>query len=403
MPAGTHEVEQSLVLWDVGLGLAIALVTVALVALAVARPLSLGLAGAPGASGAPKFMARRKEDRGAAPVIPAKARTVAYYAGWTIAIVALLVALENAFDPRFFNLVDWHTYEVARARVLAGEALYPAYQLAGPFSLADASMNDGFIYSPVTALLLVPLGAGGPLVWVGLCLLAFVVGLAAALRRAPLWLLVVGPVFIAAQGGLETGIRVGNVDVMVAGVVPLTLFGRVAVLNAILGAAKVWAGALLLVEVRERRWRTLAVALGIAAALVVASVAVLGVQPWIDWVRSLANARPICEGAIPTFGPSFSCSLPVGQPLGAAIGRVVAGLLLIGAIRARSGGLAVFLITLAMLAASPDISDRYWLIAIMGAITYFADRGETLEGIALTESRRLRDLVQRRGSPSAGP
>jgi hypothetical protein len=372
--------------------------TAAIVATTLLRPKSLRLNSLEGVSFGGSLRARY-----ARPAATEATRTrldaLAYAAAWTIAVVALLIAFDKAVDPRFLNLVDWHTYEAARARVLDGSPIYPDYQLTGPFSLADASANAGFIYSPLAALLLVPLGIGGPIVWVGMCLLVFLVGLAAALWRAPLWLLAAGPVLIAAQGGLETGIRVGNVDVMVAGVVPLTIFGRVAVLNAILGATKIWAGALLLVEIRKRRWRQLAKALVIAGALVIASVALLGIQPWIDWARSLANAKPVCEGVVPTFGPSFSCSLPVGQRLGAAIGWVVAALLLVGALKVRSGGLAVFLITLAMLASSPDISDRYWLIAIMGAITYFADRGQTLREIGASEYGRLRTVVRLQRSP----
>lgn len=400
MPAGRHDVEQSLVLWDVTLGLLISLTTLAVVTVWLIRPRWFRVAASTGASIAAPL--RRPHPRWASPHVDrTRLQAIGYAAGWTIAILALLIAVDKAVDPRFLNLVDWHTYEGARTRALAGEPLYPNYQLTGPFSLADATEQEGFVYSPVTAFLMVPLGVGGPGVWIGLCLVAFVVGLAAALRRSPLWLLVGGPVLIAAQGGLETGIRVANVDVMVAGVVPLTVFGRVAVVNAILGAAKVWAGALLLVEVRERRWRTLAVAIGVAGVLIIASAAVFGVQAWIDWVRTLANARPVCEGTVPTFGPSFSCSLPFGQRIGAAIGWVVAGLLLLGALKVRSKGLAVFLITLAMLAASPDVSDRYWLIAIMGAITYFAYRGQTLRQIAVTEYGRL-DVLLRRQRSSAG-
>jgi hypothetical protein len=76
-----------------------------------------------------------------------------------------------------------------------------------------------------------------------------------------------------------------------------------------------------------RHWRALAVAIVVAAALAVASLAILGVEPWLAFLRGLGEARSLLEaGRVPwdRMATAFASARLAGVGIGAAYGLQIA-------------------------------------------------------------------------------
>src|SRR5205085_3389900 len=140
-------------------------------------------------------------------------------------------------------------------------------------SLGNAALGHGFVYSPLAALAFVPLGIAGPAGWIGFCGLVFLAGLIVAVRRAPAAVIAIAPWVIVWQGGLANGVYTGQLNVLIAGMVPFVRFGGATWASWLLGATKVWPGLLLVVAVRRRRW--VAILRGLAVLLVMVAVSLL--------------------------------------------------------------------------------------------------------------------------------
>jgi hypothetical protein len=232
---------------------------------------------------------------------------------------------------------DFSAYWFAAQRVLSGEPVYAAYQLAGPYSPQE---QFAYLYPPFLAVAVTPLAAAFPdfpsAMWVwftlGLAVLiaavvlfarsrgtlptALAVLLAAILALPPVGfelvmgnvhLLLVG-LFLVAWLGLERGTRNGA---LVAGACV-----------AIAVLIKVFPALILIWFVLTRRYLAAGAALVTVIVLAVATFPIVGVQAWLDYPQVLLNVGP---------PPDAWSSFAPASILAEFVGLMPARLIVIGA------------------------------------------------------------------------
>ena len=237
-----------------------------------------------------------------------------------LAVLALLAVLVVGFRALQFAALttqvqwgyDFSFYWTAALRLLEGEPIYTAQQLAGPYS---PQAQDGFLYPPPLA------AAVAPLVWLfptdyraaawvwtilGAIVLAWsVLALARTERlaeRFPVlegrgrWLLVAGAfAFPPVVGELV----MGNVHLLLLGLLTVAWLGIrhasprgelvAGVAVGVAAVIKVFPGLLLLWFLLTRRYRAAAgVAIG-ALACIAVTLPFTGIEPWLQYPTVLAN------------------------------------------------------------------------------------------------------------------
>ncbi len=233
--------------------------------------------------------------------------------------MAALVAIATA--------TSWMTYDLGRLplRPLRDVDLYlkagaAALRGASPYITAPitsgASTSDlPFVYPPFTIPLFEVLASMARPLAVGLWEAASIAAVVTALWLLGVrgrWLLV-----LLAWPTLSVGIAVGNVASFT-----FLLF----VVGFRIGAALVLSGAFKLQSiipslwlVIERRWRELAVGVGIVAVVALVSVPIVGVQTWLDWPTGLRAFQdsfvsfPSLQGAslVRWHGPAIALGMTV--------------------------------------------------------------------------------------------
>ena len=241
-----------------------------------------------------------------------------------IAALAVVAALVLAFRALQFALLtrqvqwgyDFSFYWTAGKRLLNGEAIYTAAQLAGPYAPQG---QDGFLYPPPFAALVAPLAALFPndyrsaaWVWTGLGAVVLTLAVLVLWRserlgdRFPIlagrgrWFLVAAAfAFPPVVGELV----LGNVHLLLLGLLTVAWLGIRRdeqrsdhrgewIAGLAVGAAaiiKVFPGVLLLWFLLTRRYRAaLGVVVG-AAALALVTMPVTGIEPWLQYPTVLAN------------------------------------------------------------------------------------------------------------------
>ncbi len=227
-------------------------------------------------------------------------------------------------------------------------------------------------------MLFVPFSYGqvGLALWLILNLGLLFSGLAAVVRRefrqlrpVPLALVFIGLLIIIPVPGtvlapFPNGVLTANVNVALAGLLAWcwavgSRRGWIPYVAGVVGTFKIFPGALALWAVRRDGWRALAIAIGVAAAIVVVTLPLVGISEWSAFFRALSNAEPTCDGG----RSSIAClALPlIGSSLAKILGLVVGGVLLLLALRARGEFMAFVLLTAGMLAAVEDGHSHYLL------------------------------------------
>ncbi len=303
---------------------------------------------------------------------------------WTLPLAASMVVVGWLaiaiidMDPTNILWIDWYAYAYGTQRVLAGQSLYIAQQLSGPYSL-PAVTPQGYIYPPPSALLFLPFSVGADIglsAWIVGNMALLVTGLAAVLRRElgaitpiALALVLLGLcAFLPAPSGLVmplvSGVLASNVNVGLAGLLALCwATGRrrawIPYVAAVGAAFKLFPGALALWAVRRDGWRPLVIAIAVTAAICLVTLPIVGLDEWRRFLLALSNAEPTCTGG----RSSIACLTQplLGVSLGKAAGVVVGLLLLGGAMLVRAEYPAFVLLTLGMLAPLADGHHHYLL------------------------------------------
>ena len=243
---------------------------------------------------------------------------------------------------------DFSAYWTAARHLLAGQSIYTADQLAGPYAGQGALL---YLNPPALAAAVTPLAAWFPSdprpanwIWAGLGATILVASVLALVRserlgerfgllsgRGRWWLVGAAVAFPPVVDELV----VGNVNLLLLGLMTATWLGvrrgdpagdRLA--GAGVGAAavvKIFPGLLLVWFVMARRWRAAAWTIVVALALLVASVPVTGLRPWLDFPRALANLS-LTSQATDALAPTFW----LAPYLGFALARILVTLVGLG-------------------------------------------------------------------------
>ena len=239
-----------------------------------------------------------------------------------VALVALIVVVYRAAQLAYFTTqpqwgYDLSFYLTAAQHLAHGEPLYSLAQLSGPYAPQG---QDGFLYPPPFAVLVIPLAVLMPdprvaeWLWSGMGIVIVVVFVLALLRseqlaeRFPLlrgpgrWFLVAAALtFPPVIGELS----IGNVHLLLLGLFTLAWLGIRRggltgdwMIGIGLGAAaviKVFPGVLLIWLLATRRYRAAAAMLAAAAGLVLITLPITGIEPWLQYPRVLANLAAVYD------------------------------------------------------------------------------------------------------------
>jgi hypothetical protein len=274
---------------------------------------------------------------------------------------------------------DFRAYYDAALRLMATGTPYQDLTLSGPFQPGPANL---YLYTPVPALLIVPLTWLGPetatLTW-----LAIRLGLlfgACVLMPVPRWVkaATLGICFISSQFLLD--LNLGNVSLIV------TFFAVVAwrwldrPISGVAIAASMTIrpamGAIWLWWIVRRQWVAVAWTVLGALAIFVASLPFIGLDPWFQFVTVLRNLSDVNSVARNLGLGSTALALGASEPVAnlALIGGYVLaiGAILLSLRRDREIGFSVTL--MATLLLSPLMWDHYLTnLIVPGALV--ASRG----------------------------
>jgi hypothetical protein len=289
----------------------------------------------------------------------------------TIIAIAIAVYVINPIldqrIPEVFRHIDWVSYSRAAQRFLDGQSIYAPEQLTGPYEMARIA-GLGYVYPPPSILLFVPFLALGPTLWAVANAILFASGLAAMARVA--FGRYAGLAFGIAL--LAAGLTTPYLDAMVMGNINLALAGLFAWTWALgrgsksLGWLAAAGGLVKLHPFALAGWarprdarRTIGTAIFVAVVVVLVTLPLVGISSWIDYERAATNARPLCGYGL----DAVACRLiPVIGGLATPALLVVAGLLVLAAIRVEIDVLSFSLIVVAVLIAHPEIFGHTLLL-----------------------------------------
>jgi hypothetical protein len=303
--------------------------------------------------------------------------------GWVAtALAALLlsfVAISTivGFAPAGRTFADWLTYVHAVERLLAGQPIYAPEQLAGRYVLVNVTLF-GYAYPPSSVPLFIPFASYpvGLVAWLIVNVGLLVTGVVAILKRErgrvrPLEL-ALALLVLAFFPGFADGVAWGNASVGLAGFLAWAwVVGRgrapVGGLAGLGATIKLVPGALVFWATPRTFLRIAAIAAVMGGAFFFATLPLVGLHSWADYVKALSLSEPACGVDVPV---SLACLL---KPMLGIAPAKVAGILLalaagIGAIVVRPKLLSYALVVVAWLAPVTDLHFHYLLVLYVLAV-----------------------------------
>lgn len=272
----------------------------------------------------------------------------------SLLLVAEVLAIWAVRDAQIWSpanhFYDLKVYLAAGRHAIAGQPVY----LAAPLTRLPASAAQDFFLYPPPLIPFLRLAVHLPLWFVSWGWVAFSAGCATLAFRA-LGLGWGWAIVLLAFPPLVQGVESGNV----ANVTLLLLagayrFGPGLVLGALLKVQTIIPAAWL---VRERRWRELAVGIGLVAGLTAATFVFVGVDGWRAWLAGLGYRQQSQVNLPILYGDSLASVLP---PLAyVATSGVAIGLALLLKGRRGIAGLGI-----ASIVASPSLWPHGFLVAL---------------------------------------
>jgi hypothetical protein len=239
-----------------------------------------------------------------------------------VVFVALIVVVYRAYQLAYLTTqpqwgYDLSFYWTAAQHLIHGEPIYSVAQLIGPYAPQG---QDGFLYPPPFAALMIPLAAVTPdaraaeWIWSAFGIAIVLITVTALIRSERLgerfsmlrgrggWLLLAAAfAFPPVIGELS----IGNVHLVLLGLFTLAWLGirrgdltGDAMAGIGLGAAaliKVFPGVLLVWLLATRRYRAAVAMVVAAAALVVVTLPFTGIEPWLQYPRVLGNLSAVYD------------------------------------------------------------------------------------------------------------
>jgi hypothetical protein len=323
-----------------------------------------------------------------APRVSARRLAVPLSAGLALAglvVLALAIGGWATSHPAGWGY-DFRAYFEAALRLIATGSPYQSETLDGPFRPGPGGL---YLYSPIPALLLVPITPLGldaaTLVWLGIR----VAGLALACALMP----VSRNIRVAAFGivclsePVLHDISLGNVSLLVTLLAVLTwrwLDRRAGSAVCAVGLAfRPTLGLLWIWWLLRGQWRALAWSVGTGALIVGLSLPFVGLAGWLDYASVLRNATELI--GIPQNVDLGSALLLAGGPESAAplalwAGYIVSGTAVLLSLR-RDRELSYVVTLMATLLLAPLLWDHY-LTNLLVPAAFLAARGRPW-GLAL--------------------
>jgi hypothetical protein len=239
-----------------------------------------------------------------------------------VVLVAVIVVAYRAYQLAYLTTqpqwgYDLSFYWTAAQHLIHGEPIYSLAQLSGPYAPQG---QDGFLYPPPFAALMIPLAALTPdaraaeWIWSALGAAILVITVLGLVRSEELgerfsmlggrgrWLLVAAAfAFPPVIGELS----IGNVHLLLMGLFTLAWLGirrgdrtGDAMAGIGLGVAaviKVFPGVLLVWLLATRRYRAAVAMVAAALALVVVTLPFTGIEPWLQYPRVLGNLSAVYD------------------------------------------------------------------------------------------------------------
>jgi alpha-1,2-mannosyltransferase len=239
-----------------------------------------------------------------------------------VVLIAVIVVAYRASQLAYLTTqpqwgYDLSFYWTAAQHLIHGEPIYSLAQLNGPYAPQG---QDGFLYPPPFAALMIPLVALTPdarvaeWFWSAFGIAIVVVTVLALARSERLgerfsmlrghgrWLLVAA---VFAFPPVIGELSIGNVHLLLLALFTLAWLGirrgdltGDAMAGIGLGVAaliKVFPGVLLLWLVATRRYRAAVAMVAAAAALVVVTLPFTGIEPWLQYPRVLGNLSAVYD------------------------------------------------------------------------------------------------------------
>src|SRR5688500_13816264 len=157
--------------------------------------------------------------------------------------------------------------------------------------------------------------------------------------------------------GIAQGLYVGNVAV------PLfALFAGAIAQPSLLTVPplfKLYSGITSLWLLRREHWRSLVLGSAVVLGISALSVALAGVQPWIDWVRGLQTYQVSQE-----LLRAYLCGCGLGRYMPLWLVAVFAVIVTLLALRARERREQLARLGVATVVASPSLFGHGWLVAL---------------------------------------
>jgi hypothetical protein len=271
---------------------------------------------------------------------------------------------------------DYLTYMAGGERLLAGEPLYPDFQLEGPFVLGNAAFGNGFVYPPTAAVAAVPFALAGPVVGFAVfaTLSAILLGVTIALvgRKEGLSrgaAIAFGVAYVVSAAGIES-ITTGQANTLVAASIAATwVWPRTTGWLAVIGGlVKLFPAASLAWAVRERAPIVRPLIAGVA--IVAVSVLFLGWDAWSAFITTIRNGHGTDLTIVPSLREMVGYVLDDPWATLAVYG--LAGLLALVSLVVPSRYAAFAMVALAMIVPAPDWYLHYMLIPMAGLAPWIA-------------------------------
>jgi hypothetical protein len=293
-----------------------------------------------------------------------------------IFLVAAMAALAGSAGWGY----DFEAYYLAALRLARGDTIYQPWTLADPFRPGPYGL---YLYAPPLAAALLPLTslslASATVLWVAIRV---------ALLALACWLMPVRPMVrfatfavAAFSSSVLSDLHLGNVSVVVAflSVVIWRWLDRPAgsAALALVLSVRPTMGLVLIWTLLRRRWRAAAWTIVFGVALVVATIPIVGLQGYLDYLRVLSNVSDV-TGVANNLDLGSTVLRLGGGPTLASIALFVGYAIGIGAILAalRRDRELGYVVTLgATLLLAPLLWDHYLASLIIPA-AFLADRGK---------------------------
>jgi hypothetical protein len=294
--------------------------------------------------------------------------------------VAILGIVAASFIGSSGFAYDFTAYDLAARRIAASQALYPP-GLAEAYN--SATYAGLYLYPPPLAIALVPLTVVGPdqaaLAWLVLRVALLLVGIAilpvsASTRAAVL-------VVTAIAFPVWYDLNLGNLSVVLfaasAVIWRFNLRPAGAIALAIAGVLRYPFALVLLGWILARRWRAVAWTVGAGVAIGVATLPVVGIQGWLDYLASISALGDVSAGEhnLSLATTAHTLGLPGSDGVWVVAGIVTAGVLTALAALRRDPETAIVVSLAGTILFFPFFHPHY-LVQLLVPAAFLAGRGQ---------------------------